>query len=150
MHNLTVGVIEAFITCPECGQTLGVWRLMEGITAKRHCTACGHKFSVEVPTLSTVHFLAMYQGGQLYAWRALESGNFPALRYGGVNYKGEANTRPTAVYNADIDTAHKPHFVGGRDRLHELFIHLDEIARVNLAASFPVPVFFLEFKGLNC
>lgn len=138
--------VGAFIMCPECGTKC--YEL--GGPNWYRCPRC--KLSRELPDLvfSPVHFLALYQGGRLYAWRALESGNFPALRYSGVSIKREPHTQPTAVYSADIDIYHAAHYVGGRDDADKLCQHLNESARAALIDGLPVPVFFLEFKGVNC
>lgn len=135
----------AVVMCPECGGECYTFkgRPWQGSNWYR-CPRCKTERSLPDLVFSPVHFLALYQGGRLYAWRALESGNFPALRY---------ESPPKAVYNADIDIYHAAHYIGDiwqRDRIVELCDHLSEGARAALIAGRPVPVFFLEFKGVNC
>lgn len=142
---------NALVLCVSCGAKC--YKVL-GFGRRFQCPKCKEIRNMPDLEFSDQHFVALYRGGNMYAWRADASGNFPALHYGGIEHMKRRTNRPVAFYDGDIDTQHEPHFVAGvahsREIIDELSDNMGDEQQGAFGAGLPVWMFFLKFKGVNC
>lgn len=132
----------AVMLCPDCSTKC---YKVKGYGRRYQCPRCSALLSMPELEFSNTAFVALYQGGVLYCWRALDTGNFPAIWYGTHEHNHESRI-PHAIYNADIDTQHSAHFKTHEKQIVDMLAEHIRISDLkHLLDTKPVFVFHLNW-----